>query len=81
VLALFRQQRRGGQVMTVDHFQRFADDLRALLGLAVEFQPDSDPQGLHILHINGVDFHFYANGTGYDGWGKCIVPKRRRRKR
>ena len=63
--------------MTTEHLQRFADDLRAFLGLAVEFEPNPDPTGLHILRINGVDFFFYANGTGYDGWGRlCIDPKR-----
>ncbi len=59
--------------MNTENLERFAEDLRQHAGLAVEFLPDSDPEGLHILRIAGVDFFFYANGSGYDGWGQQIV--------
>ncbi len=59
--------------MKAEDFERFAEDLRQHVGLTVEFQPDADPEGLHVLHINGVDFFFYANGSGYDGWGMQIT--------
>lgn len=58
--------------MTRDDLERFAEDLRRHAELTVEFLPDNDPQGLHILKINRVDFFFYANGSGYDGWGMPI---------
>jgi hypothetical protein len=60
--------------MSPDDLERFAEDLREHAGLPVEFLPDPDPEGLHILRINRVDFFFYADGSGYDGWGMQIVP-------
>ena len=60
--------------MNTEHFERLAEDLRRHAGLTTEFLPDSDPEGLHILRINHVDFFFYADGSGYDGWGKRGVP-------
>jgi hypothetical protein len=61
--------------MNVENLERFAEDLRQHAGLAVEFLPDPDPQGLHVLRINHVDFFFYADGSGYDGWGMQITPR------
>ncbi len=55
--------------MTFEDLERFAEDLRQHAGLAVELLPDPDPAGLHVLRINRVDFFFYADGSGYDGWG------------
>jgi hypothetical protein len=60
--------------VNTEDFERLAEDLRRHAGLAVEFLPDSDPEGLHILRINHVDFFFNADGSGYDGWGKQIAP-------
>lgn len=53
---------------------RFAEDLGRLAGLAVRLELSDDPEGLHVLRVNGVDFFFIAQGGGYDGWGKMIVP-------
>ena len=58
--------------MKLDDLERFAEDLRHHVGLAVEFLLDSNPDGLHVLRINGVDFFFRADGSGYDGWGKAL---------
>lgn len=60
--------------MNAENLERLAEDLRRHVGLTVEFLPDSDPEGLHILRINHVDFFFYADGSGYDGWGRQLVP-------
>jgi hypothetical protein len=60
--------------VNIDDLERLAEDLRQHAGLAVEFLPDPDPEGLHVLQINRVDFFFYADGSGYDGWGMQIVP-------
>lgn len=60
--------------MNSEDLGRFAEDLRQHAGLSVELLPDPDPAGLHILRINGVEFFFYANGSGYDGWGMQIIP-------
>jgi len=60
--------------VNIDALERFAEDLRQHACLAVEFLPDPDPEGLHVLQINRVDFFFYADGSGYDGWGQQIVP-------
>ncbi len=60
--------------MNFENLERFAEDLRQHAGLAVEFLPDPDPEGLHVLQINRVDFFFYADGSGYDGWGMQLVP-------
>jgi hypothetical protein len=60
--------------MNPDDLERFAEDLRQHACLSVEFLPDADPEGLHVLQINRVDFFFYADGSAYDGWGMQIVP-------
>jgi len=45
------------------------------------------PNGLHVLRINGIEFFFYADGSGYDGWGRAVSslqrepPERRERLR
>ncbi len=52
--------------------EKFANDLGSLPKMAVSFERDKSPDGLHVLSINGVDFYFYADGAGYDGWGKQI---------
>jgi len=59
--------------MKMDDLERFAEDLRHHVGLAVEFLLDSNPDGLHVLRINGVDFFFRADGSGYDGWGIALA--------
>ena len=58
--------------MKMGDLERFAEDLRRHVGLTVELLPDSNPDGLHVLRINGVDFFFRADGSGYDGWGKAL---------
>ena len=58
--------------MKMDDLKRFAEDLRRHVGLTVELLPDSNPDGLHVLRINGVDFFFRADGSGYDGWGRAL---------
>lgn len=60
--------------MKADNLQRFADDLRDLARVPVEVEIDDKPDGLHVLRINGIDFFFYADGSGYDGWGKAFHP-------
>ena len=60
--------------MKAEDLQRFADDLRQLAGVSVELRIGSEPGGLHRFQINGVDFFFRADGSGYDGWGKAFVP-------
>ena len=60
--------------MNTEDLERFTEDLRQHAGLMVELLPDSDPEGLHVLRINRVDFFFYADGSAYDGWGQQIVP-------
>lgn len=59
--------------MTADDLTRFAEDLRLIAGIKTELELDRDPRGLHVLRINGVDFFFHADGSGYDGWGKALV--------
>lgn len=60
--------------MNADDLKRFAEDLRLLTGLDVEIRFSSEQDGLHRIRINGVDFFFRADGSGYDGWGKALVP-------
>ena len=60
--------------MNAEQLQRFVDDLRVLTNVAVELRISPEPNGLHRLQINGVDFFFRADGSGYDGWGKAFVP-------
>lgn len=66
--------------MTGDDLRRFADDLREWAGLNVVVGMSRRPDGLHSLTINGVDFFFYADGSGYDGWGKCMTREESGRK-
>jgi hypothetical protein len=42
--------------VNTEDVERLAEDLREHAALTVEFLPDSDPEGLHILRINHVDF-------------------------
>lgn len=60
--------------MNAESLQRFADDMRCLTGLVVETRISFDSDGLHTVRINGKDFFFRADGSGYDGWGKALVP-------
>ncbi len=60
--------------MELEDLERFADDLRERADLRVELFPDANPSGLHVLRINHVDFFFYADGSGYDGWGMQTTP-------
>ncbi|MCB9851911.1 MAG: hypothetical protein H6819_02350 [Phycisphaerales bacterium] len=61
--------------MSEDDLKRFADDLNTHLDVAVTLDIDPDPENLHVLTIDGVEFFFYADGSGYDGWGRpCIGP-------
>lgn len=60
--------------MNANDIERFANDLRHLAGLDVELRISSEPDGLHTVRFNGVDFFFRADGSGYDGWGKALVP-------
>ena len=62
--------------MTADDLNRFAEDLRVQLGLSTDVHIDAKPEGLHVLRINGVDFFFNADGSGYDGWGRSCVPSK-----
>ena len=58
--------------------EKFASDLGSLPKMSVSFERDESPDGLHVLSINEVDFYFYADGAGYDGWGKQIDLQYRR---
>lgn len=58
--------------MKHDDLIRFADDLRDHTGLEIVLVLDFSPSGLHVLKISGADFYFYADGSGYDGWGKKL---------
>lgn len=60
--------------MNAEDLQRFADDLCRPTGVLVELRISSESDGLHTLRINGVDFFFRADGSGYDGWGMAVVP-------
>lgn len=58
--------------MNKDDLIRFADDLRDHTGHDVRLELDPALDGLHVLTIAGADFYFYADGSGYDGWGKRL---------
>lgn len=58
--------------MKPDDLERFAADLRDHTGLDIGLVLDPSPNGLHVLTINGADFYFNADGSGYDGWGKGL---------
>ena len=60
--------------MNTEDLERLAQDLNRHADLNIEFRPDSDPEGLHVLRINDVDLFFHADASGYDGWGKRIDP-------
>ena len=60
--------------MNPEDLQRFAEDLRRHAGLIVEVFQSSRCDGLHVLRINGVEFFFYADRCGYDGWGQALPP-------
>jgi hypothetical protein len=60
--------------MNADDLQRFAEDLRMLTDITVEVRISTIPDGLHTLRINGADFFFNADGSGYNGWGMALVP-------
>jgi len=62
--------------MNADDLQRFTEDLRDQLSLSAEVHLDADPEGLHVLRVNGVDFFFNADGSGYDGWGRSCAPSK-----
>ncbi len=53
--------------MKQDDLERFADDLRGHTGLEIGLVLDPSPDGLHVLTIEGADFFFYADSSGYDG--------------
>ncbi len=52
--------------------EEFADALGSLPKMSVTFEREESPDGLHVLSINGVDYYFNADGSGYDGWGRAI---------
>ena len=56
--------------MNTEDLRRFTADLQEHASVSAELHIDPNPEGLHVLHINGVDFYFGADGSGYDGWGK-----------
>lgn len=57
--------------MNPEDLARFAEDLRTVAGLKVEFLPDSDPNGVHVIRIGEADFFFTTKG--YDGWGASMA--------
>jgi len=59
--------------MTGNDWTQFADDLREHTRLDVRFEPDANADGLHVLTIDGADFYFNADGSGYDGWGRGVT--------
>jgi len=59
--------------MKNDDLTRFANDLRDHTRLKVSLELDPKPDGLHVLTIDGADFYFYADGSGYDGWGRGLT--------
>ncbi len=59
--------------MNCDDLLRFAGDLRDFARLDATVEPDPKPDGQNVLRINGVDFFFNADGSGYDGWGRRLV--------
>lgn len=71
-LAPDRSRKVGDERMTQNDLIRFADDLRHHTGLDIGLVLDPSPDGLHVLAIDGADYFFYANGSGYDGWGKKL---------
>ncbi len=56
---------------SAEDLRRFAEDLSDHLNVSASFHLDPAPDGLHVLQINGVDFFFNTDGSGYDGWGRA----------
>ncbi len=52
--------------------ERFAADLNRSSGIEATLKTDSSSDGMHVLTIYNVDYYFNADGSGYDGWGKCL---------
>lgn len=52
--------------------ERFAEDLQRLTDIETKVDLASTADGLHVLQVKGVDFYFYADGSGYDGWGRAL---------
>ena len=65
-----KPQRGGG--LTAGDLERFTEDLRVFAGLQADLRLDPTSSGMHVLQINGVEFFFYADGSGYDGWGQSV---------
>lgn len=55
-----------------EELKRFAEDLETHTGLATKLDLSREDDGLHVIQIDGADFYFNANGTGYDGWGRAM---------
>ena len=64
------QQMLASEIAT--DLERFASDLGSALKMSASFGRDKSPDGLHVLTVDGVDFYFNADGSGYDGWGKRV---------
>lgn len=52
--------------------EQFAVDLSRSSGIEATLKTDSSSDGMHVLTINGVDYYFNADGSGYDGWGRQL---------
>lgn len=59
--------------MSPDDLQRFAEDMADIGGLKVAVELATKPDSLHILQINGIEYFFRADGSGYDGWGMSLA--------
>jgi|GEM_PF-4166965 len=59
--------------MNADDLKRFEADVRIQLEVPTEVHIDAKPEGPHVLRINGVDFFFHADGSGYYGWGRSCA--------
>jgi len=58
--------------VVVSDLRRFTDDLNEYSGIEATLAFDSDPNGLHTLTIDKVDYFFRADNGMYDGWGRAI---------
>ncbi len=54
--------------------ERFAAGLREIANVKATVDLSPHPGGQHVLQVEGVDYYFNANGTGYDGWGRAVNP-------
>ncbi len=52
--------------------ERFAADLERLTDIDTKVELASNDDSLHVLRVKDVEFYFYADGTGYDGWGRAL---------